>query len=140
VPLAATMPDRLARSMAEAIWDQRIPESWRTAAVDDRVRHAARRLLSSPAADAAAVAGEVGVTGRQLRRLLLYHTGLGCRSLQRVGRLQRFLRLADLEWPATTLATLAAVAGYADQAHLSREVRELAGTTPRALLRERLRS
>lgn len=137
VPLAAAMPDRVARSLAEAVWERRIPESWPAAAVDRRVRYAARRIMSSPAADAATVAGEVGVTGRHLRRLLLHHAGLGCGSLQRVGRLQHFLRLADREWPATTLATLAAVAGYADQAHLSREVRELAGTTPRALLRER---
>lgn len=140
VPLAGIMPDRLARSMAAAVWEQRVPESWRSAAVDGRVHFAARRLLSSPAVDAATVAGEVGVTGRQLRRLMLHHTGLGCRSLQRVGRLQHFLRLAEREWPATTLATLAPVAGYADQAHLSREVRDLAGTTPRALLRERLGS
>jgi AraC-like DNA-binding protein len=140
VPLAATMPDRGARSLAEAVWDQRIPESWPTGAVDGRVSYAARRLMGSPATDAATVAGEVGLTGRHLRRLLLQHAGLGCGSLQRVGRLQHFLRLADREWPATTLATLAAVAGYADQAHLSREIRELAGTTPRALLRERLGS
>ncbi len=140
VPLAAVLPDRVARSLAEAVWEQRIPDSWRAAAVDGRVRYAARRMMSSPAADAATVAAEVGVTGRHLRRLLLHHAGLGCGSVQRVGRLQHFLRLADRDWPATTLAVLSAVAGYADQAHLSREVRELTGTTPRALLTERLGS
>jgi AraC-like DNA-binding protein len=86
------------------------------------------------------VAEEIGVTGRHLRRILLDHTGLGPRSLQRVARLQNFLRLADREWPATSLAHMAVVAGYADQAHLSREVRELGGVTPRELLRERFRA
>jgi AraC-like DNA-binding protein len=36
----------------------------------------------------------------------------------------------------TPLAAVAAGCGYADQAHLSREVRALVGTTPSDLLRE----
>jgi AraC-like DNA-binding protein len=50
-------------------------------------------------------------------------------------RLQRLLTLAGRgpEWPA--LAALAAEAGYADQAHMTRELRELAGRVPSALLR-----
>jgi AraC-like DNA-binding protein len=38
---------------------------------------------------------------------------------------------------ADDLAVLAADAGYADQAHLTRESRELAGLTPAALARAR---
>jgi AraC-like DNA-binding protein len=35
------------------------------------------------------------------------------------------------------LSRLAAAAGYADQAHLARDVAQLTGTTPTSLLRER---
>ena len=84
------------------------------------------------------VAGELDLSERQLRRLVLAHTGLEPRTLRRVVRLQRFLALADRAAPDGTLAGLAAGAGYADQAHLSREVRSLSGLTPSALLAERL--
>jgi AraC-like DNA-binding protein len=48
----------------------------------------------------------------------------------------RFRRFqAEIEAPEPDLARAAATAGYADQAHLSREVRELAGMTPRARAR-----
>lgn len=137
VPLDALLPPGVARQVAEAVWEERFPEALGSGAVDRRVRWAVGRLVGSPETDVADVAFEIGVTGRHLRRLVRAHTGLGPASLQRVGRLQRFLRLADPAWPGTTLAVLAADAGYADQAHLSREVRDLAGTTPSALLRER---
>jgi len=58
--------------------------------------------------------------------------GYGPKMLERVLRFQRALRLAPL---AGSLATLAADAGYADQAHLSRECRRLAGTTPSDLFK-----
>jgi AraC-like DNA-binding protein len=51
-------------------------------------------------------------------------------------RLQR-VRLLALADPRPGLADLAADAGYADQAHMSREIRSLAGTTASALLRGR---
>lgn len=139
VPLGAIMPASAARAMADAVWEQRIPAPLRTAAVDGRVRYAVRRILTSQGTQAAKVAEEIGVTGRHLRRILLDHTGLGPRSLQRVARLQHFLRLADRDWPATNLAIMAVAAGYADQAHLSRDVRDLGGITPTELLRERFR-
>jgi methylphosphotriester-DNA--protein-cysteine methyltransferase len=93
--------------------------------------------LWSTETDVAAVADELGITGRHLRRLLLEHTGVGPKAVQRVGRFQRFLQVADAAYPSSTLADLAADAGYADQAHLAREVRDLAGLAPSALLRER---
>ena len=46
-------------------------------------------------------------------------------------RLQRFLAIAR----DTDLAAVAFEAGYADQAHLTREFRRLAGRQPAALLR-----
>ncbi len=47
--------------------------------------------------------------------------------------MQRFLELAKTH-RALDLANLAAAAGYADQAHLSREARRLAGLTPATIL------
>lgn len=54
----------------------------------------------------------------------------GPKTLQRVLRFQRFMRAA----PRVELAGAAALAGYADQSHLSRETRRLAGMSPRELV------
>ena len=54
------------------------------------------------------------------------------RTLARVLRLQRFLMLAERD--GDDLARLAADAGYADQAHLSRDCSELGGLPAGALL------
>ncbi|MFI6147646.1 helix-turn-helix domain-containing protein [Streptomyces sp. NPDC051109] len=77
----------------------------------------------------AAVAGAVGLGERQLHRRSLDAFGYGPRTLGRVLRLQRALELARRGLPQ---AEVAYRAGYADQAHLAREVRALAGTTPGA--------
>jgi AraC-like DNA-binding protein len=81
----------------------------------------------------AAVAGRLGVTPRQLHRRCLPVFGYGPRRLTRILRLGRALERARR---GAALATVAAATGYADQAHLSREVRALTGATPGALLRE----
>lgn len=109
---------------------------WTRVEIDARVR-AACEALRLPGRSVDDVAGRVGLSGRQLRRLVVDATGIPPKTLQRVGRLQRFVALSDGSPPPWPLARLAATAGYADQAHLSREVRELAGTTAMALLRER---
>jgi methylphosphotriester-DNA--protein-cysteine methyltransferase len=50
-------------------------------------------------------------------------------------RVQRFLQLARDESRPPSLAGMAIDAGYADQPHLTREVRSIMGTTPAQLLR-----
>ncbi|MFB7054678.1 helix-turn-helix domain-containing protein [Streptomyces vinaceus] len=77
----------------------------------------------------AAVAAVVGLGPRQLHRRSLDAFGYGPRTLGRVLRLQRALELARRGLPQ---AEVAHRAGYADQAHLTREFRALAGTTPGA--------
>jgi AraC-like DNA-binding protein len=134
VPLSAVLPDRVARSAAEQVWAGRFPDLLRPSPVDARVRHAVRRLWSADAA-VADVAGELGVAERHLRRLFLDHTGLSPKAVQRVGRFQRFVQALDMG--RAGLAELAADAGFADQAHLTREVRALAGVPPGLLLLER---
>jgi AraC-like DNA-binding protein len=79
-------------------------------------------------------AQSMGLSGRHLRRLLVHATGLGPKDHQRVRRFRAFLASAEGGAP---LAVAAAEAGYADQPHLTREVRRLSGLTPAALLASR---
>ena len=51
----------------------------------------------------------------------------------RIQRFQHFLALAEQQ-PGAALSRLALEAGYADQAHLTRECRRLSGLSPAALL------
>ena len=97
-------------------------------------------LLADPRARAEDVAAEVGLSIRQLRRRCHAVVGYGPKTLQRVLRFRRFVSRIDAGpgGPgALDLAALAAHAGYADQAHLTRECRQLAGLTPTALVRAR---
>lgn len=75
----------------------------------------------------------LGLSERTLRRRCSDAVGYGPKTLDRVLRLQRFLALANAA-PRLPLAALAADAGYADQAHLTREARALTGLTPGAIL------
>ncbi|MBT2414641.1 AraC family transcriptional regulator [Streptomyces sp. ISL-12] len=79
----------------------------------------------------ARTADELGIGARQLHRRSLAAFGYGPKTLARVLRLRRALALARTGVP---LAETAARTGYADQAHLARDVRELTGLPPRALL------
>ncbi|MEU9595597.1 helix-turn-helix transcriptional regulator [Streptomyces sp. NPDC048109] len=79
-----------------------------------------------------ATADALGVGARTLHRRSLAAFGYGPKTLARVLRLQRALALAR---DGTPLAETAALTGYADQAHLAREVRDLTGLPPGELLR-----
>ncbi|MEU9042553.1 MULTISPECIES: helix-turn-helix transcriptional regulator [unclassified Kitasatospora] len=79
----------------------------------------------------AATAEAVGLGARRLHRRSLAAFGYGPKTLARILRMQRALALARSGVP---LAETAARTGYADQAHLARDVRELAGMTVTALL------
>jgi AraC-like DNA-binding protein len=72
------------------------------------------------------------VSERRLRRRFVQAVGYGPATYLRVSRFRRAVALA----PSTPgLAALAAAAGYADQAHLSRDCRALTGLTPRVYFR-----
>ncbi|MCW2935122.1 MAG: Urease operon transcriptional activator [Actinomycetia bacterium] len=128
---------------------------------DQAVTHAAS-LLRDPVARLEQVAAVVGLSERQLRRRFHAAVGYGPKTLQRVYRFRRFVqraderradeRRADQQWIDTghadewrgdgprgswDLATIALEAGYADQAHLTRECVALSGLTPAALARAR---
>ena len=100
-------------------------------ALVDVAVHRLRSLRSShPVAD---LADELGLSERQLNRRFADAVGYGPKLLQRVFRLQAFVRLRS-EQPRRGLADLAAAAGYADQAHLCRDCQALAAAPPSALL------
>jgi AraC-like DNA-binding protein len=82
----------------------------------------------------AATADGAGLTERTLHRRCLAAFGYGPKTLARILRLHRALDCARADVP---LARVATDAGYADQAHLAREVRALAGVPLRELLLNR---
>jgi AraC-like DNA-binding protein len=139
VDLDAVWPAARARVLAERLAEtatvagaQRLLE--RELAVDYREPDPAAaevlRLLrfGSPIGQLAA---DIGLSERQLHRRSLAAFGYGPKVLQRVLRFDLAVRLARLGVP---FADTAHRAGYADQAHLSREVRALAGVPLRTLL------
>jgi AraC-like DNA-binding protein len=73
-------------------------------------------------------AGAAGLGDRQLRRACLRHSGLGPKQLSRILRFRHASKL--LRQGAENLAGLAVDCGYYDQAHMIREFRLLAGTSP----------
>jgi AraC-like DNA-binding protein len=95
----------------------------------DQTVAAAVRVLDRTGASVAGAAAHVHLSERALQRRFNDEVGYGPKTLQRVLRFQRFLRVA----PGVGLARAAALAGYADQAHLTREATRLAGLTPRQL-------
>jgi AraC-like DNA-binding protein len=97
----------------------------------------AATLLRDPHRRAEDIADDVGLSVRQLRRRCHAAAGYGPKTLQRVLRFQRFVRRLDACVQPPDLAAAAAEAGYADQAHLTRECAALSGMTPTVLARTR---
>jgi AraC-like DNA-binding protein len=93
---------------------------------------AAVRALGRPRARVGVVAVELGVSSRQLQRRISDAVGYGPKVLARVLRFRGLQALS----PAP-LVELALDAGYADQAHMTAEVTELAGVSPVRFLKDR---
>lgn len=86
------------------------------------LHHVTSRL--SAGATVGAVADEVGWSSRTLHRQSMAVYGYGPATLRRI---LRFRRAVALLRDGSTPAAVAAAAGYADQPHLHREARALAG-------------
>jgi AraC-like DNA-binding protein len=80
------------------------------------------------------LAEHFGVTERAIQRALHRTIGLGPKRVTRLVRLQEVARVLSSPG-APELATLAAELGYADQAHLQHDFRDVAGVTPGAYAR-----
>jgi AraC-like DNA-binding protein len=97
---------------------------------DARVQQAWMRLRSSDGAvEIAALAREVGWSRRHLAGRFRTEVGLAPKAVARILRFERVTRTLRAN-AGEGLADLAYACGYADQAHLNRDFRELAGTTP----------
>jgi len=126
VPLSAFRAVHDLRSLGEVLQQARASE------VCPRVARVVRALQVDPARSVRGLAIEVGWTERHLRRRVTLEVGYGPRRLGRIFRLQR---LVGQLHRSTALGDLAYLCGYADQAHMGREVRSLTGITPSQLRR-----
>jgi AraC-like DNA-binding protein len=97
----------------------------------DAAVQAGIRLLGNGSLTVAELGAQLYVSERQLRRRFAERVGYGPKTLQRIFRFQRLV--AEVRSGRLELAAAAAAAGYADQAHLSRESVRLAGLSPREL-------
>jgi AraC-like DNA-binding protein len=108
-----------------------------TSEVDPMVRAAVRLLNAPRPAPVTVVADRFGLSERQLRRRFVAAVGYGPKALEGVLRLRRAIRLSETtseDGARLRTADVAMEAGYADQPHMTREMRRLAGMTPGELL------
>jgi AraC-like DNA-binding protein len=130
--LAAARGPSQAATLFESAIAERFARAGGYGAQTRLVLAAADRLAG---ASVNAVAGDLGVSERHLRRVFHETVGLGPKAFAKLTRFRRALQAARAENRASW-AAIAANAGYYDQAHLISEFRAVAGVTPRALLGE----
>jgi len=112
-------------------------EEWVRAALERAGPHdraivaACRRLSAESQPQISEVAREFGWNVRMVHRQFLAACGYGPKHFQRIMRIQRVLRAAAAA-PTVRLGDLAVSTGYADQAHMTRDFRVIAGVTPAA--------
>jgi AraC-like DNA-binding protein len=117
-----------------------LQEFRRAGCVDPLVGEAMQALMPWQPVNINTLATHLALSASQLRRRCLHAVGVSPKVLQRTLRFQGFLALAQAGAMATGrrgadgMAGLAIDAGYADQAHLSRECLRLTGLTPSRLL------
>jgi AraC-like DNA-binding protein len=130
VALADSLPDKL---RALAAWLETRATAHRSVArAALRAGRAAMRLCAAPAIDIDVLADEQHVSRRQLERDFGHWIGTSPRHLSKVARVQAVSRKARF---GASLADIAADVGFADQAHMSRVVRQVTGLTPRQFTR-----
>jgi AraC-like DNA-binding protein len=111
------------------------------AAPDPLVMAAVGRLRPWRRGGIGAQTDDLFISPRQLRRRFVAALGYGPKTFERLLRFQGFLALVQGQRDArVSLVRLARRAGYADQAHLTRECGVLTGLTPRAFLAEMWKS
>jgi AraC-like DNA-binding protein len=131
LPLADVVGTRRAHRLVD---EPRIDGWIRSVELDRRAAGAVQLLARELRVED--VSARIGISERQLRRIVLAEVGVGPKAFQRIARLRRLLASAER---GDGLARAAATAGYSDQAHMTREVSRLSGLTPAALLAERRR-
>jgi AraC-like DNA-binding protein len=105
----------------------------RTECRDRPVIAAGRLIAADPRIELDAIAKRFAWTARTMHRQFRAACGYGPKHLQRIMRIQAAIRAAQASTPVR-LVDVAAVAGYADQAHMSRDFRDITGFSPRECL------
>jgi AraC-like DNA-binding protein len=123
--LLAASPDP-ARTLEDVALRRDAASDDETAALIDHVV-----ALAGAGCTSATIADRVGYSSRQLQRRSRAAFGYGTKTLHRILRMQRAL---DLIRRGARTADSAARAGYADQPHLAREIRDIAGVPLTALM------
>lgn len=121
--LEAASPDQVL-----AIWEHFL-DARLSGAPDPALRWALEQL--DQGVRVGEVASELGWSMPRLRAAFAAEVGLGPKRWARVRRVQRVLRALEAG-VSRSWAELACHAGYADQAHLAREFREITGVPPSA--------
>lgn len=98
-------------------------------AVDLPIRAAASVLADGGSVRSAAE--RANMSERNLARRFTSRVGIGPKAFARVMRLRR--AVSEM-WNGANASQAACVAGYVDQAHFTRDAKDLAGVTPRALV------
>jgi AraC-like DNA-binding protein len=106
----------------------------RTGSPDPAVMAGIKWLADHPEARVEHLSGWIGICSRQLQRRFSIAVGFSPKMFQQVLRFQYLLNRAKYVADRPPLADLAAAAGYADQAHMSREVRRFSDVPPMELL------
>jgi AraC-like DNA-binding protein len=137
-PLDTIWPAGRARRLTESVGSDPLTalEHWSSRATTSRRSGLVRDLLAT-GHTVSETADRLGCSTRQLQRHTRAAFGYGPQHLARVLRLDRLTRLVDT---GRAWAELAYAGGFSDQAHLSREVRDLVGITPTQWREERVRS
>ncbi|AXA91243.1 helix-turn-helix domain-containing protein [Massilia sp. YMA4] len=119
-----------------AVFETGLERRWRGVRADGALVHA-RDWVQALAVRAAAAG--MGRSARMAERRVRAWAGHPLRTLRRLDRIERSMVAArtasQAEQGRVSLAEVAAAGGFADQAHLSREARAIAGTSPAELLR-----
>ncbi len=132
IAVAGTLDDKL---RAFAAWlERRATANRRVSPAALRAGQAAMRICGGPTTPIETLASERQVSRRQLERDFRQWLGTSPRHLAQVARVQAVSRKAQ---SGASLADIAADVGFADQAHMSRVVRQLTGLTPRRFVHAR---
>jgi AraC-like DNA-binding protein len=129
--LASARDLQAAAAILQSAISDRVPQA--DPPVGARLALAAAGRLSRASVNA--VAGDLGVSARHLRRVFRETVGTSPKTFARLERFRRAVRAARAGRHAGW-ASIAADAGYYDQAHLIADFRAIAGVTPQAFLDE----
>ncbi|MGC0364551.1 AraC-like DNA-binding protein [Rhodococcus sp. 27YEA15] len=133
------LTSRQSRILADALREGFVDDTllralWPHPRHDDTTERGFAALTGSPNSPVRTISADLGVSERQFRRTISVTIGLSPKMIQKVQRMQNVLSSSRAH--SSPLAELATAAGYADQSHLARDVRALAGITTTQLLRE----